>query len=53
VEGERDVCARPRCGWYRFQHIDRDDGHGPRCPYHYRRQKDGTYPTFQEKDPPA
>jgi hypothetical protein len=49
VAGERDVCARPSCGWYREHHHDRGDG--PRCPYHYRKLKDGTFATFQEKDP--
>jgi len=47
-EGGSDVCQRKSCGWYRDQH--RDTGEGPRCPYHYKRQRDGSWPTFMEKD---
>lgn len=35
---------RETCGWYRRDHRVQDGV--ARCPYHYRRQKDGTWAGF-------
>lgn len=40
-----EVCQRSTCGWYRDQH--KADG---RCPYHYKRLRGGSWPTFLEYD---